>query len=100
MGREPSPYIDVIYMGQSASGKTAVWYVVNKKNGLQDTPGIIKWNGGWRKYVYHSGPAYYDAQCLGQIAEFLDRANAAHKLGEIEPGTATLKDYNVEVTNS
>lgn len=67
----PSPYIRFDDMGTSPSGKTRIWYVVNTQN-VDDVPGIIKWSGAWRKYVYHSGPAFYDAQCLRTIAEFID----------------------------
>lgn len=88
-----SPYIDIVHMGPSSSGKTQVWYVINKGNGIEDTPGIIKWSGGWRKYVYHSGPAYYDTTCLKQISDFLLQATEDHKQGIITPGTATLEDY-------
>ena len=78
MSDNVSPYIEFRDMGTSASGKTRVWYVVNKNN-VDDVPGIIKWNGGWRKYVYHSGPAYYDWQCLRQIADFIEDQTKIHK---------------------
>lgn len=78
MSDNVSPYIEFKDMGLSASGKTRVWYVVNKNN-PDDVPGIIKWNGGWRKYVYHSGPAYYDWQCLRQIADFIEDQTKIHK---------------------
>lgn len=90
---ESSAYIDIVDMGASESGKTRVWYVINKRNGPDDTPGIIKWSGGWRKYVYHSGPAYYDHYCLAQIAQFLKQATDDHKHGIVTPGTARLEDY-------
>lgn len=90
---ESSPYIDIIHVGPSESGKTQIYHVVNKRNGLGDQPGIIKWNGGWRKYVYHSDEAYYDHQCLAQISEFLARATSEHKQGIVTPGTATIEEY-------
>lgn len=73
-----SPFIDIVDMGASESGKTRVWYVVNKRS-PDDVPGIIKWHGGWRKYVYHSGPAFYDWQCLRQIADFIEQATKDHR---------------------
>lgn len=90
---DSSPYIDIVHVGPSDSGKTQIYHVINKKNGPGDTPGIIKWSGGWRKYVYHSDPAFYDSKCLAQISEFLARATEDHKHGLITPGTATIEQY-------
>lgn len=90
---ETSAYIDIVDARASESGKTRVWWVVNKNKGFDDTPGVIQWHGGWRKYVYHSGPAYYDTQCLAQIAQFLKQATDDHKLGIVTPGTAKMEDY-------
>jgi len=78
MNDSVSPYIDIVEAGTSDSGKTKIWYVVNKRD-PSDTPGIIKWNGGWRKYVYYSGEAYYDWACLRQIADFIEAATLEHK---------------------
>lgn len=74
-----SPYIDIVEVGKSASGLTKVFEVRNKRDPENDIPGIIKWNGGWRKYVYYSGEAYYDSQCLRQIADFCDDQTLIHK---------------------
>ncbi len=74
-----SPYIDIIEVGKSPSGKTKIFHVVNKRDPQNDVPGIIKWNGGWRKYVYYSGEAYYDWQCLRQIADFIEAQTLIHK---------------------
>jgi len=89
--KDASPYIDILYAGPSASGKTHIWHVVNKTND-NDIPGIIKWSGGWRKYVYHSVAAYYDAACLQQISTFLRQATEAHKLGELPLCDGTISD--------
>lgn len=72
MSSELSPYIDIVEVGTSPSGKTKIWEVRNKRDPENDIPGIIKWNGGWRKYVYYSGEAFYDWQCLRQIANFIE----------------------------
>lgn len=74
----PSPYIEIVEIGLSPSGKTKIWKVVNKNN-PDDVPGIIKWNGGWRKYVYYSVHAYYDWQCLRQIADFIEEQTKDHR---------------------
>jgi hypothetical protein len=72
-----SPYIDIVEAGTSSTGKTKIWHVVNKTHD-DDQPGIIRWHGAWRKYVYESGPAFYDAKCLRQIADFIERATQEH----------------------
>jgi hypothetical protein len=75
---KPSPYIDIVEVGTSKSGITKIWHVVNKNN-PDDIPGVIAWNGGWRKYVYYSGDAYYDWQCLRQIADFIEAKTRDHR---------------------
>lgn len=79
MANDVSPYIEFRDMGFLRPGaKTRVWYVINKRN-PDDIPGIIKWNGGWRKYVYYSGEAFYDWQCLRQIADFIEQKTKDHR---------------------
>jgi len=73
-----SPYIDIVHVGNSPSGKTKIFHVVNKRDPEHDVPGVIKWSGAWRKYVYHSDLAFYDAQCLRQIADFIESETNAH----------------------
>lgn len=77
MSDDVSPYIDIIEVGASPSGKTKIFHVVNRRN-PEDVPGIIKWHGPWRKYVYESGPAIYDWKCLRQIADFCEAATKEH----------------------
>lgn len=72
-----SKYIEIRDMGLSESGKTRVWYVINKRH-EDDIPGIIKWNGAWRKYVYHTTDAYYDWDCLRMIADFMHEKTKEH----------------------
>lgn len=79
MNSDVSPYIDIVEVGTSVSGLTKVFEVRNKRDPEHDIPGIIKWNGGWRKYVYHSGEAFYDAQCLRQIANFCEDQTTIHR---------------------
>lgn len=74
-----SPYIDIIEVGTSPSGKTKVWHVVNKRDPEHDIPGVIKWSGAWRKYVYHSELAFYDSVCLRQIADFMSEQTVLHR---------------------
>ena len=57
---------------KSASGKTEIWNVWILKDGC--SAGVIKWRGGWRKYVFqpHS-ELLFDAVCLREIADFCDK---------------------------
>lgn len=74
-----SKYIEIVEMGTSDSGKTKVWHVRNKsREGVDDVPGVIKWHGGWRKYVFHSDYAFYDWECLRMIADFIEAATKEH----------------------
>lgn len=53
------------------TGKTKVWEIENRHHGT--TIGIIKWNGGWRKYCFYPyEDTMYDKKCLNRIAEFMD----------------------------
>lgn len=76
--KKVSDFIEFRDMGYSESGKTKVWYVVNTSN-PDDVPGIIKWNGAWRKYVYHSHQAFYDWECLRLIADFIEKVTLEHR---------------------
>jgi len=80
MSKNVSPYIAIVLAGFSPSGKTKIWHVVNTRTpGGADVPGIIKWHGGWRKYVYYSDYAFYDPSCLRQIADFLENETIIHR---------------------
>lgn len=55
--------------------KTRRWYV----NGKDGKPfAIIKWYGGWRKYVCYFDESFCDADCLKMIEEFLRTVNKQH----------------------
>jgi hypothetical protein len=42
--------------------------------------GVIKWSGGWRRYVFFpEGETYYDHECLFEIGQELQRMTEAHK---------------------
>ena len=79
--KDHSPYIEILEVGKSPSGKTSIWEVRNKNT--QEYLGRIKWHGAWRKYVFESPPSelfwIYDSQCLTQIAQFLEKSNRWHK---------------------
>lgn len=53
--------------------KTKTFTVVSKTNSLW-LLGIIKWDSGWRRYVYESleeYPSKFDYDCLIDIAKFI-----------------------------
>ena len=56
--------------------KTRRWYVRDKTG---QPFGIIKWYGGWRKYVcYIEKDSFLDSDCMRLIADFLETANKQH----------------------
>ncbi len=64
-------WLDLIYDGQSDSGKTNIYRVQNKKNGI--IIGYIKWFGAFRKYCFFPNPeTVYDRSCLIEISYFLE----------------------------
>lgn len=70
-------YVEV-YEIPNPSKKTKIWEVHNINNPDDINIGIIKWYGGWRKYVYYTGDAYYDWTCLRGIADFCEVQTGAH----------------------
>lgn len=72
-------------IGNEKEAKTRRWNVVNKRT--REIVGVVKWYGGWRKYVFHAGhPAmtepedtWFDSDCLKMIAEFLEEKNGEHR---------------------
>lgn len=53
------------------TGKTKVWEVQNNHQHVEI--GVIKWNGGWRKYCYYPYvDTMYDTKCLNRIIEFIE----------------------------
>lgn len=78
-----SPYIEIVQTCTSASGKTKIWEVrnISDDHHQDDAPGVIRWHGPWRGYVYECEASIYDAKCLRQIADFIDAANKEHRNG-------------------
>lgn len=48
---------------------TKQWAVTNAEN--QSLLGHVHFRAGWRKYVFNSFEAEYDAKCLTEITNFL-----------------------------
>lgn len=72
MKRKEYKWIVIEECGRSNSGKTLIFRVFNKDYSDVDL-GIIKWNGGYRKYAFYpDGNSYYEEDYLRNIAEFLE----------------------------
>lgn len=53
------------------------WDVVNKRSG--DIIGIIEWYARWRRLVLEGGDAVFDAECLRDIATFMEEETRKRK---------------------
>ncbi len=63
-------YEYLIFVEMPSAGKTSRYSCRNKKHNEQ--LGVIKWDGGWRQYVYlDTTPAKYSAGCLKDIGDFI-----------------------------
>ena len=71
-------YVEVFEI-PNPSKKTKIWGVHNINESDDVNIGIIKWYGGWRKYVYYTENAYYDWTCLRGIADFCEAMTKEHK---------------------
>jgi hypothetical protein len=73
-------YLQFVSAGTSASGKTKQWSVQN----LQGIHlGEIRWFAAWRKYTVFPDPGTTcDAECLHEIATFLEAETFRQKYGE------------------
>jgi len=72
-------WIRVVEAGNSPSGKTKIFHVINKES--LDLLGVIKWNGGWRKYAFYpNSDTYYEEDCLNNISEFLEELKTERRL--------------------
>ena len=65
--------------GTTPTGKTTLWNVTNKESVRL---GRIKWNGAWRKYVFHpTAGTHYDTRCMTDLASFLKHLDKMHRRG-------------------
>jgi len=55
--------------------KTRRWYILDRE---KKPFALIKWYGGWRKYVVYFDECYCDHHCLKMIQEFLEKVNHQH----------------------
>ena len=55
------------------------WDILNKRSGI--SLGTVAWYAKWKRYVFEAEEGcIFDAQCHRDIADFLDRVNAEHKV--------------------
>lgn len=67
-----SKYLEFVEMGESPSGKTKIWSVMNSNDG--SLLGQVKWYGPWRKYVFFSEPnCIWSADCLEDLSKFVNQ---------------------------
>ncbi len=61
-------WLEFIQVGDT--GKTKVWNIHNADNGSY--LGQVKWNGGWRQYVFVTEPnCIWNVECLAQLNGFI-----------------------------
>lgn len=62
------------------TGKTKVWSVDNMED--RSHLGHVRWYGGWRKYIFEvDQPTIWSADCLADVAEFIEFAMAERRGG-------------------
>jgi hypothetical protein len=64
--------------GPSQSGKTRLWRVVNRQDGVE--LGDVHWDAGWRRYVFAPRAfTIYEQDCLRDLAAFVSARTADHR---------------------
>ena len=62
--------------GLSDSGKTQKW-IVTSNSGIH--LGRVSWFAQWRRYAFQPiAETVFDANCLREIADFIERETTAH----------------------
>lgn len=72
--------------GQSKSGLTSTWNVINRYNNTQ--LGTVGWYGPWRQYSFFPNPVLdlvFEKQCLRDIADFCESKTKEHDKRRREP---------------
>lgn len=74
-------HLEFSFYDYSESGKTRIWDVYNTTT--DESIGAIRWAGNFRKYAFFSRPnIMYDANCLKDIAKFLDKEMEARNTND------------------
>lgn len=64
-------YVDIIYDGPSASGKSKLFTVATPDG---TSLGKVKWYGAWRCYAFFpNADTLYEKRCLRDIANFCEK---------------------------
>ena len=74
------PYIRFVQRPNNPERKTEIWDCQNVRHGHE--LGVIRWDGGWRQYIF--APAIYSmpifsAGCLADIQDFIGQLIAKRK---------------------
>lgn len=70
-------YIKFRHSGESKTGKTQVWRVLNVHHNV--ICGEVRWYGAFRKYCFYpSDGTLFDFDCLRLIADFCEEKNKEH----------------------
>lgn len=76
MSKRLDQYIEIVEVPNEGK-RTKIWNIINKQT--QEIVGLVKWYGGWRKYVYHHNDnGYSDWDFLRLIADFCETKTKEH----------------------
>lgn len=65
-----SKYLDFVFWEKSHSGKTDIYHVMSKSQGI--SLGTIHWYGRWRRYTFSpNADTDFDPRCLDDISNFI-----------------------------
>lgn len=71
-------YIDIKWLGKSASGKTDIYSVLNKSGNYELA--IIKWYASWRQYCFFPGfETVWNDGCLRDLLDFMSKLRKGKK---------------------
>lgn len=88
-------WIEFKSVGRSPSGKTEIWDVVAKVDGV--SLGQIRWHGAWRKYAFFPAEkTLYESKCLRDLATFCD--NEMRKRTEEQRPPMSAREAPVEAS--
>lgn len=74
----PDSYLYIRNVGDSASGKTCIWFVYSQLHG--DKLGEVKWYGRWRQYAFFpSIDTIWNDACLIEVAAFVTKVTKEHR---------------------
>lgn len=73
----PGEWIRFEFYGNTASGKTGLWDVVDSGDNII---GRVRWHGPWRKYVFAPETlTIWEENCLETVSKFLEAQTLDHR---------------------